>query len=322
MFPRPRGGAWPPARAWSGRFVEPFGPAGPAYLLTRNFTPVNYRNPSKPRYWNESEDPGFGLPSRCSPAIAGRPGKAFRSVSRGGCAAAAGALIRCDHAHSLLPLRPAARRGHRRSAARLRLPLPRLQEAQRQRFCCSGALAGRAGCRRRRIEALVASGRQRQPDHPPFLPPLRVDGALQHPRQVRRHGRHPAGRVRRSLFRFARILRVGGAQARLGGNPRPRRAFKLTQCSNGSSQVVPPLVHGIELIGVAIIAVGAFVTSAIFLVCFSRGHDRKQATQTSFARASAGRSSSGSSSWSQPTSSTPSSSSSLSRMSRCSRSSC
>ena len=76
MFPRPGGGAWPPeSRSWSGRFVEPFGPDGPAYLLTRNFTPVNYRNPSKPRYWNESEDPGFGLAvALLADAIAGRPG--------------------------------------------------------------------------------------------------------------------------------------------------------------------------------------------------------------------------------------------------------
>ena len=76
MFPHPLGASWPPeSRAWSGRFVEPFGPDGPAYLLTRNFTPVNYRNPSKPRYWNESEDPGFGLAvALLADAIAGRPG--------------------------------------------------------------------------------------------------------------------------------------------------------------------------------------------------------------------------------------------------------
>lgn len=76
MFPRPGGGAWPAeSRAWSGRFVEPFGPQGPAYLLTRNFTPVNYRNPSKPRYWNESADPGFGIAvALLADAIAGRPG--------------------------------------------------------------------------------------------------------------------------------------------------------------------------------------------------------------------------------------------------------
>ena len=76
MFPRPRGGAWPPeSRGWSGRYVEPFGPTGPAFILTRNFTPINYRNPSKPRYWNESEDPGFGLAvALLADAIAGRPG--------------------------------------------------------------------------------------------------------------------------------------------------------------------------------------------------------------------------------------------------------
>jgi len=76
MFPRPRGGPWPAeSHRWSGRFVEPFGPGGPAYILTRNFTPVNYRNPSKPRYWAESDDPGFGIAvALLADAIAGRPG--------------------------------------------------------------------------------------------------------------------------------------------------------------------------------------------------------------------------------------------------------
>jgi membrane-bound lytic murein transglycosylase B len=77
MFPRPGGGAWPPeSHNWSGRFVEPFGAAGPAYLLTRNFKPINYRNPSKPRYWNESEDPGGIAVALLADAIAGRPGPA------------------------------------------------------------------------------------------------------------------------------------------------------------------------------------------------------------------------------------------------------
>ena len=76
MFPPPRGGGWPPElRHLSGVYVEPFGPNGPAYLLTRNFTPVNYRNPTKPRYWAESEDPGFGIAvALLADAIAGRPG--------------------------------------------------------------------------------------------------------------------------------------------------------------------------------------------------------------------------------------------------------
>jgi membrane-bound lytic murein transglycosylase B len=76
MFPRPGGGRWPAeSRGWGGRYVQPFGPSGPAYILTRNFTPVNYRNPSKPRYWDESEDPGFGLAvALLADAIAGRPG--------------------------------------------------------------------------------------------------------------------------------------------------------------------------------------------------------------------------------------------------------
>jgi membrane-bound lytic murein transglycosylase B len=74
MFRRPGGGSWPAeTRSWGGRYVEPFGRTGPAYILTRNFTPINYRNPSKPRYWNESEDPGFGLAvALLADAIAGR----------------------------------------------------------------------------------------------------------------------------------------------------------------------------------------------------------------------------------------------------------
>ena len=44
-----------------------------------------------------------------------------------------------------------------------------------------------------------------------------------------------------------------------------------------SSQIVPPLVQVIELIGVAIIAVGALATLALFLFRFSRGGDREQA---------------------------------------------
>ena len=44
-----------------------------------------------------------------------------------------------------------------------------------------------------------------------------------------------------------------------------------------SSQLVPPLVHAIELIGVAIIAVGALATLAIFVMRFSRAGNRNQA---------------------------------------------
>lgn len=75
LFPRPGGGTWPSAMAnMSGRYVEPFGADGPAYLLTRNFMPVNYRNPTKPRYWNADEDPGFGIAvALLADAIAGRP---------------------------------------------------------------------------------------------------------------------------------------------------------------------------------------------------------------------------------------------------------
>jgi membrane-bound lytic murein transglycosylase B len=76
-FPRPGGGAWPTEwlRAGGGRFVAPFGDQGPFFVLMRNFTPLNYKNPYVARYASLDEDPGFGIAiSLLADAIAGRPG--------------------------------------------------------------------------------------------------------------------------------------------------------------------------------------------------------------------------------------------------------
>lgn len=76
LLRRADGQPWPESpRSWGGSYVEPFGPTGPAYLLTRNHTPVNHANPLKPRYWDDASDPGFGIAvGLLADAIAGRPG--------------------------------------------------------------------------------------------------------------------------------------------------------------------------------------------------------------------------------------------------------
>lgn len=75
-FRRPGGGAWP--AEWlraGGRFVAPFGDEGPFFVLTRNFTPLDYKNPFLPRYAPMDQEFGFGIAvSLLAEAIAGRPG--------------------------------------------------------------------------------------------------------------------------------------------------------------------------------------------------------------------------------------------------------
>jgi membrane-bound lytic murein transglycosylase B len=75
-FRRPGGGAWPIEWLRSGgRFVAPFGNEGPAFVLTRNFTPLNYKNHYVARYAPLEEDHGFGIAiSLLADAIAGRTG--------------------------------------------------------------------------------------------------------------------------------------------------------------------------------------------------------------------------------------------------------
>jgi hypothetical protein len=55
--------------------VAPFGNEGPAFVLTRNFTPLNYKNHYVARYAPLEEDHGFGIAiSLLADAIAGRTG--------------------------------------------------------------------------------------------------------------------------------------------------------------------------------------------------------------------------------------------------------
>jgi membrane-bound lytic murein transglycosylase B len=74
-FRKPGGGPWP--REWRhfhGRYVAPFGKDGPFYILTINFTMLNYKNPYVPRYEGLDEDHGFGIAIwLLAEAIAGRP---------------------------------------------------------------------------------------------------------------------------------------------------------------------------------------------------------------------------------------------------------
>lgn len=75
---------------WSGSYVEPYGLAGPAFLMLLPSWPVNGVNPYRQRYFNDDQDKGFGLAAGLlADAIAGRPlpgGRIARPV------AAAGAL--------------------------------------------------------------------------------------------------------------------------------------------------------------------------------------------------------------------------------------
>ncbi|CAA9499111.1 MAG: hypothetical protein AVDCRST_MAG31-258, partial [uncultured Sphingomonas sp.] len=126
-----------------------------------------------------------------------------------------------DRPHSLLPLRPASRHGDRRARARVGLPLPELQKAQRRRLRGAGALARGSGDCRGSLEHLRDGGREREPGHLPLLPGLRVGRVLpergpKRPSQARRLGGHPARRLRRPVRLHPGLLRLGGAQARLG----------------------------------------------------------------------------------------------------------
>ena len=61
-------------RRLSGTYLEPYGKAGPAFLLSQWATPLNHRNPIKPLYFDDTADMGFGLAvALLGEAIAGRP---------------------------------------------------------------------------------------------------------------------------------------------------------------------------------------------------------------------------------------------------------
>jgi membrane-bound lytic murein transglycosylase B len=71
----PDGRPWPDAwAAASGEILQPFGPEGPYYLATRNFTPLNFADPHRSRH-GPPRGPGFALAMTVlAERIAGRPG--------------------------------------------------------------------------------------------------------------------------------------------------------------------------------------------------------------------------------------------------------
>lgn len=72
-FRRADGRPWPEGTNWGGELIEPFGPDGPAFLVTRNFTPVNYASPWRGRY-ESLDNHNFGLAvGLLADAIAARP---------------------------------------------------------------------------------------------------------------------------------------------------------------------------------------------------------------------------------------------------------
>jgi membrane-bound lytic murein transglycosylase B len=61
-------------RSWSGKYLEPYGNKGPAFLMLFPAWPTNSRNPARPRYFDETSDMGFALAAGLlADAIAGRP---------------------------------------------------------------------------------------------------------------------------------------------------------------------------------------------------------------------------------------------------------
>ena len=71
-FRRADGALWPEGTHWGGELIEPAGPDGPAFLVTRNFTPVNYASPWRGRY-GPLDNHDFGLiVGLLAEAIAGR----------------------------------------------------------------------------------------------------------------------------------------------------------------------------------------------------------------------------------------------------------
>ena len=73
-FKRWDGKPWNTVSAkWTGRYVEPFGQEGPAFLLPMAATPINFRDPYTEGYSERGSD-GFALAAALlAEAIAGRP---------------------------------------------------------------------------------------------------------------------------------------------------------------------------------------------------------------------------------------------------------
>ena len=73
-FQRWDGRPWPrSSQHWMGRYVEPFGKRGPAFLLPMAATPINFHDPYRNGY-EERGDDGFAIAAGLlAEAIAGRP---------------------------------------------------------------------------------------------------------------------------------------------------------------------------------------------------------------------------------------------------------
>lgn len=82
-FERWDGKPWTRASAhWSGRYVEPFGKEGPAFLLPMAATAINFRDPYLSGYEERGND-GFAIAAALlAEAIAGRPIPEFAEPSR------------------------------------------------------------------------------------------------------------------------------------------------------------------------------------------------------------------------------------------------
>lgn len=95
------------------------------------------------------------------------------------------------------------------------MPLPRLPEAQRQRLCLPGALAGEPSVLRGRVADMGEHRRQRPMGPLSLLSDLRIDRYLRN-RGDAGLGRGGGGGVRRSVISGTGFLGLGGAQACLG----------------------------------------------------------------------------------------------------------
>ena len=73
-YRRADGRPWPAGTNWGGELIEPFGPEGPAFLTTYNYTPINFASPFRERY-GPLDNHNFALTvGLLAEAIAGRPG--------------------------------------------------------------------------------------------------------------------------------------------------------------------------------------------------------------------------------------------------------
>ena len=121
-----------------------------------------------------------------------------------------------EHGHTEqnrdMPLRTASGSMRRRACSCVGLSLSGLPEAQRQRFCRPGALAGGAGHGSWRGKDMGAHRGQRPSVDLPLLSALRIDHSLRDRRMARR-GRHTTRRLCRPDISLAKIFSLRTSQA-------------------------------------------------------------------------------------------------------------